>query len=59
MTGAPIPAGATAVIPVEYTDDDWQKGEASPPPANVKLFRALHMAKTYAEPAKISRLAKR
>ena len=41
MTGAPIPAGATAVIPVEYTDDDWQKGEASPPPAHVKLFRAL------------------
>lgn len=32
MTGAPVPAGATAIIPVEDTDDNWQKGAASPPP---------------------------
>jgi len=41
MTGAPIPAGASAVIPVEDTDDDWQKGEDSPLPAEVNLFREL------------------
>ena len=32
MTGAPIPPGATAVVPVEDTDDDWQKGDSSPFP---------------------------
>lgn len=41
MTGAPIPAGATAVIPVEDTDDDWSKGEDSPLPASVSLYRSL------------------
>ena len=42
MTGAPIPAGATAVIPVEDTDDDWSKGENSPLPASVSLYRGLY-----------------
>lgn len=41
MTGAPIPRGATAVIPVEDTDDDWSKGEDSPLPAEVRLYRGL------------------
>lgn len=41
MTGAPIPRGATAVIPVEDTDDDWSKGEDSPLPAQARLFRSL------------------
>ena len=41
MTGAPIPAGCTAVIPVEDTDDQWQKGESSPAPASVGLLRCL------------------
>lgn len=41
MTGAPIPQGATAVIPVEDTDDDWSKGEESPLPAQVRLMRRL------------------
>ena len=41
MTGAPIPVGATAVIPVEDTDDDWLKGEDSPLPSDVRLFRSL------------------
>ena len=41
MTGAPMPKGATAVIPVEDTDDNWSKGENSPLPARVSLFRSL------------------
>jgi molybdopterin molybdotransferase len=41
MTGAPIPAGASAVIPVEDTDDDWSKGENSPLPACVSVYRRL------------------
>ena len=41
MTGAPVPAGATAVIPVEDTDADWQKGEDSPLSAEVRLYRSL------------------
>lgn len=41
MTGAPIPAGADAVIPVEDTDDDWVKGGNSPAPAEVQIFRSL------------------
>ncbi len=41
MTGAPIPAGCTAVIPVEDTDDVWQKGERSPAPSEVRVHRAL------------------
>ncbi len=41
MTGAPVPTGATAVIPVEDTDDDWQKGESSPLPAVARLYRQL------------------
>ncbi len=40
MTGAPIPPGCTAVIPVEDTDDEWRKGEDSPPP-EVRLRRSL------------------
>ena len=41
MTGAPIPPGATAVIPVEDTDDDWSKGEDSPLPPEVRIHRSL------------------
>ena len=41
MTGAPIPAGSSAVIPVEDTDDQWQKGESSPAPASVGILRSL------------------
>ena len=41
MTGAPIPAGCTAVIPVEDTDDSWQKGEHVPAPQRVALRRSL------------------
>lgn len=41
MTGAPVPAGANAVIPVEDTDDDWVKGESAAAPDSVQLFRSL------------------
>ena len=41
MTGAPIPPGADAVIPVEDTDDDWVKGDSSAAPARVQLYRSL------------------
>lgn len=41
MTGAPIPAGADAVIPVEDTDDDWAKGDSSGAPERVQLYRSL------------------
>lgn len=39
MTGAPLPAGADAVIPVEQTDSRWHMGEAMPLPATVRVFR--------------------
>ncbi len=41
MTGAPLPAGASAVIPVEDTDDAWSKGDASAAPAQVRIYRSL------------------
>ncbi len=41
MTGAPIPAGANAVIPVENTDDDWLKGDSVAAPAQVQFYRSL------------------
>jgi len=41
MTGAPIPAGANAVIPVEDTEDDWLKGGTVAAPAQVQLYRSL------------------
>ena len=47
MTGAPIPPVATAVIPVEDTDDNWQKGESAPPPAQVQLEPAGRQGREY------------
>ena len=41
MTGAPVPQGATAVVAVEDTDDNWQKGEASQPPSTVCIHKRL------------------
>ncbi len=43
MTGAPLPAGADAVIPVEHTDDAPQSGKytdrlAAPPPPRIAIF---------------------
>ncbi|PJF29663.1 MAG: hypothetical protein CUN52_07250 [Phototrophicales bacterium] len=41
MTGAPIPNGATAVVPVENTDGEWDKNDTSTLQPIVKIFRAL------------------
>ena len=40
MTGAPLPAGADAVVPVEDTDEQW-RGQERPLPAVLKVFRAV------------------
>jgi molybdopterin molybdotransferase len=40
MTGAPLPPGADAIIPVEDTDEPWQEAgrDKLPPPERVKVF---------------------
>ena len=40
MTGAPLPAGADAVIPVEDTDESW-RDVARPLPEQVQVFRSV------------------
>lgn len=40
LTGAPIPAGADAVVPVEETDDTRASGHGQPPPATIVLRTA-------------------
>jgi molybdopterin molybdotransferase len=40
MTGAPLPDGADAVIPVEHTDDDWRAGGDGPLPDTVRMYQA-------------------
>ncbi len=37
MTGAPMPTGADAVIPVEQTDQSWRSGDAAPLPERVAI----------------------
>jgi molybdopterin molybdotransferase len=39
MTGAPMPNGADAVIPVEQTDDRWTSDGTAPLPGQVAVFR--------------------
>ncbi len=41
MTGAPMPEGANAVIPVESTDATWVAGSDAPLQAKVAIFRSL------------------
>lgn len=41
MTGAPIPEGADAIIPVEDTDSDFSKALTEPLPENVQIFRSV------------------
>ncbi len=41
MTGAPLPEGADAVIPVEATDSDWHRSDQSDLPQNVALLRSV------------------
>jgi molybdopterin molybdotransferase len=38
MTGAPMPEGADAVVPVEQTDQSWRGGTDAPPSASVSIF---------------------
>lgn len=40
MTGAPMPDGADAVVPVESTDE-WPRGEEAPLPEVVQVYRAV------------------
>ncbi len=37
MTGAPLPPGADAVVPVEQTDQNWRSGDSAPLPENVVI----------------------
>ena len=41
MTGAPLPPGADAVVPVEYTDDRWRAEGVTPLPARVAIYRSV------------------
>jgi molybdopterin molybdotransferase len=43
MTGAPMPDGADAVIPVEQTDDRWTSDGAAPLPEQIAIFRAARL----------------
>lgn len=38
MTGAPLPEGADAVVPVEETDQKWKPGDDSPLPPIVSVY---------------------
>lgn len=40
MTGAPLPDGADAVIPVENTDSQWRAGDNTELPENVVIYRS-------------------
>ena len=40
MTGAPLPPGADAVVPVEQTDDRWQPDGRAALPERVAVYRA-------------------
>jgi molybdopterin molybdotransferase len=39
MTGAPMPDGADAIVPVEETDTPWKAGDAPPLNAEVTIFK--------------------
>lgn len=41
MTGAPLPNGADAVIPVEQTDSQWRNDASSPLADSVRIFQAV------------------
>lgn len=41
MTGAPVPDGADAIIPVEDTDSDFSNALAAPMPDMVQIYRAV------------------
>lgn len=41
MTGAPLPPGANAVVPVEQTDDRWASDGDAPLPETVAVYRRV------------------
>ncbi|PJF39865.1 MAG: hypothetical protein CUN54_07425 [Phototrophicales bacterium] len=41
MTGAPMPEGADAVVPVEQTDSDWRDSEEATLPETVQIYQAV------------------
>jgi molybdopterin molybdotransferase len=49
MTGAPLPPGADAIVPVELTDEPWTRGDR-PLPERIRIFRAAE-ARAYVRPA--------
>jgi molybdopterin molybdotransferase len=50
MTGAPMPPGADAVIPVEDTDSNWRAGTDEELPEVVQFFRSVQTG-DYVRPA--------
>ena len=50
MTGAPMPPGANAVIPVEDTDTNWEAGSDTTLSDQVAIYRAVKMG-DYVRPA--------
>ncbi len=42
MTGAPLPDGADAVVPVEQTDQQWKSGENTPLPEVVTIYAGVN-----------------
>lgn len=50
MTGAPMPSGADAVIPIENTDMHWTPGEDTPLPESVAIYRSVRSGE-YVRPA--------
>ncbi len=41
MTGAPLPPGADAVVPVEQTDQSWRSGDNAPLPEQVAISASV------------------
>ncbi|MGB1287768.1 MAG: gephyrin-like molybdotransferase Glp, partial [Aggregatilineales bacterium] len=43
MTGAPVPEGANAIIPVEDTDSTWSKEKLAAAPETVQIFKTVQI----------------
>lgn len=50
MTGAPMPEGADAVVPIEDTDTVWTPGQDTPLPERVAIYRRVSQG-DYVRPA--------
>jgi molybdopterin molybdotransferase len=42
MTGAPLPEGADAVVPVEQTDDQWLSGGGASLPESIAIYQRVN-----------------